>query len=192
MQALPGHADLVTSNLFDSSLVDMAQGNIAFMITGSWALPMLRDAAVELGYPEESMGFAPFPYKNDVSVENPLYMRISQDLFMGVNKDSKNLELAKEFCSFFCERISLAVGMNEIMKEGGKTQEELNNLQDMDYVKFYTSPAKDAKIQEMGAAAGLDVYQYDGFLLDYVILPPMNGQEAQFDKLNELWGKNFE
>lgn len=82
--------------------------------------------------------------------------------------------------------------MNEIMKEGGKTQEELNNLQDMDYVKFYTSPAKDAKIQEMGAAAGLDVYQYDGFLLDYVILPPMNGQEAQFDKLNELWGKNFE
>ena len=184
--------DVVTSNLFDSSLVDMAQGNIAFMITGSWALPMLRDAAVELGYPEESMGFAPFPYKNDVSVENPLYMRISQDLFMGVNKDSKNLELAKEFCSFFCERISLAVGMNEIMKEGGKTQEELNNLQDMDYVKFYTSPAKDAKIQEMGAAAGLDVYQYDGFLLDYVILPPMNGQEAQFDKLNELWGKNFE
>lgn len=32
--------------------------------------------------------------------------------------------------------------MNEIMKEGGKTQEELNNLQDMDYVKFYTSPAR--------------------------------------------------
>ena len=184
--------DVVTSNLFDSSLVDMAQGNIAFMLTGSWALPMLRDAAVELGYPKESMGFAPFPYKNNVSADNPLYMRISQDLFMAVNKNSQNVELAKELCAFFCERISLAVGMNEIMIDGGKTQEELKNLGDMDYVKFYTSPAKDTRIQEMGAAAGLDVYQYDGFLLDYVILPPMNGKKAEFDKLNDLWKKNFE
>lgn len=111
---------------------------------------------------------------------------------MGVNKDSKNLELAKEFCSFFCERISLAVGMNEIMKEGGKTQEELNNLQDMDYVKFYTSPAKDAEDIRKWARTGLDVYQYDWLPVRLRNSPPMNGQEAQFDKLNELWGKNFE
>ena len=111
---------------------------------------------------------------------------------MAVNKNSQNVELAKELCAFFCERISLAVGMNEIMIDGGKTQEELKNLGDMDYVKFYTSPAKDTRIQEMGAAAGLDVYQYDGFLLDYVILPPMNGKKAEFDKLNELWKKNSE
>ena len=77
---------------------------------------------------------------------------------MGVNKNSENLELAKEFCAFFCENMALALGMNEIMIDGGENQPDLAFLQD----------------------------------LDYVMLPVMNGGEPEYDKLNELWGKNFQ
>ena len=111
---------------------------------------------------------------------------------MGVNKNSENLELAKEFCAFFCENMSLALGMNEIMVDGGENQPDLAFLQDLDYVETYTSPAKDPKIQEMAGTAEIDVYSFDGYLLDYVMLPVMNGGEPEYDKLNELRGKNFQ
>lgn len=183
--------DVVTGDQWDSSLTSVAMGETAFLFTGTWALPQVKDAAEELGLDRDSIGFAPFPYKNDVSETNPLYLRIAQDLFLGVNKNSENLELSKEFCAFFAEKIALTLGMNEIMIDGGQNQPDLAFLQDLDYVKFYTSPARDPKISEMAAQCQVDVYAYDGFLLQYVILPAINEGAAQFDKLNELWKSNF-
>ena len=185
-------ADVVTADQWDSSLTSIGGGKTAFMFTGTWALSQAQEHAEELGLSADSIGFIPFPYKNDVSADNKLRMRIAQDLFMGVNKNSENLELAKEFCAFFCENMSLALGMNEIMVDGGENQPDLAFLQDLDYVETYTSPAKDPKIQEMAGTAEIDVYSFDGYLLDYVMLPVMNGGEPEYDKLNELWGKNFQ
>ncbi len=185
-------ADVVTADQWDASLTSLGGAQTAFMFTGTWALSQAQEHAEELGLSADSIGFIPFPYKNDVSADNKLRMRIAQDLFMGVNKNSEHLELAKEFCSFFCENISLALGMNEIMVDGGENQPDLAFLQDLDYVETYTSPAKDPKIQEMAGTAEVDVYSYDGYLLDYVMLPVMNGSEPEYDKLNELWGKNFQ
>lgn len=185
-------ADVVTADQWDSSLTALGGGEAAFMFTGTWALSQAQEHAEDLGLSADSIGFAPFPYKNDVSADNKLRMRVAQDLFMGVNKNSENLELAKEFCAYFCENISLSLGMNEILIDGGENQPDLAFLQDLDYVETYTSPAKDTAIQEMAGVAEIDVFQYDGYLLDYVMLPVMNGEQPQYDKLNELWGKNFQ
>lgn len=183
--------DVVTADQWDVSLTSLGSGQTAFMFTGTWALSQAQEHAVEAGFSADDIGFAPFPYKNDVSADNKLNLRVAQDVFLGVNKNSENLELAKEFCTFFCERVSLAMGMNEIMIDGGKNQPDLEFLQELDYVQTYTSPARDSKISEMAGIAGIDVYNFDGFLLDYVILPVLNGKEPEYDKLNEAWKKNF-
>ncbi len=183
--------DVVTGDQWDSSLTSIGSGQTAFMLTGTWAVSQAKEHAVAAGFSADDIGFIPFPYKNNVGADNKLSLRVAQDLFMGVNKDSKNMELAKEFCAFFCERISLPMGMNEIKIDGGKNQPDLAYLQELDYVETYTSPAKDSKIAEMAGVAGIDVYSFDGFLLDYVILPSLNGKEPEFDKLNEAWKKNF-
>ena len=81
--------------------------------------------------------------------------------------------------------------MNEIVKDGGQNQPDLAFLQDLDYVETYTSPMKDTKINDMAGKAGIDVYTYDGYLLDYVILPVQNGEDPKYDDLNELWEGNF-
>lgn len=184
--------DPVTADQFDLSVTSLAMGETAFMLTGTWALPEAKKSAEEAGFSADDIGFAPFPYKNDVSSDNKLKLRIAQDLFMGVNKNSEHVELATEWCKFFCERVSLPVGMNEVLIDGGKNQPDLEFIQDLDYVEVYTSPAKDARINEMASAAGIDVYSFDGFLLDYVILPVLNGEEPRYDELNKLWGRNFE
>ncbi|MDE6388224.1 MAG: extracellular solute-binding protein [Lachnospiraceae bacterium] len=183
--------DVVTADQWDISLTSLGSGQTAFMFTGTWALSQAQDHAVEAGFSADDIGFAPFPYKNDVNADNKLNLRVAQDVFLGVNKNSENLDLAKEFCAFFCERVSLAMGMNEIMIDGGKNQPDLAFLQELDYVQTYTSPARDSKIAEMAGIAGIDVYNFDGFLLDYVILPVLNGGEPEYDKLNEAWKKNF-
>jgi len=183
--------DVVTADQWDSSETSLGSGQTAFMFTGTWALSQVKTHAVDAGFSEDDIGFAPFPYKNDVSSDNKLRMRISQDLFVGVNKNSENIELAKEFCTYFCEHAALGLGMNEIVKDGGQNQPDLAFLQDLDYVETYTSPMKDTKINDMAGKAGIDVYTYDGYLLDYVILPVQNGEDPKYDDLNELWEGNF-
>ena len=93
--------DVVTSNLFDSSLVDMAQGNIAFSADRILGASDVEGCRSGIGISKkESMGFAPFPYKNNVSADNPLYEDF-WDLFMAVNKNSQNVELAKRIVCLF-------------------------------------------------------------------------------------------
>lgn len=99
---------------------------------------------------------------------------------MGVNKNSENLELAKEFCAFFCENMALALGMNEIMIDGGENQPDLAFLQDLDYVETYTSPAKDPKIRKwQELLRQMFTLSMDIFLI-MLWLPVMNGWRPEF------------
>ena len=183
--------DVVTEQ-WDNSRVSVATGDTAFMLIGTWALPQIKEVAQEMGKDPETIKFAPFPYKNNVSADNKLQVRVSEDLFLGVNKNSPNLELAKEFCVFFCENVSLSRGMNESMKEGGRQVEDLKSLQDLDYVEYYSSPAKDTKIADMAGAAKIDVFSVGTYLQEYIIQPSIDGKGAQFEELNKLWAQNFQ
>lgn len=179
--------DVVTEQ-WDTSRVSVATGETAFMLVGTWALPQIKEVAEEMGEDPENIKFAPFPYKNDISASNKVYVRVSEDLFMGVNKNSENLELAKELCLYFCENVSLSRGMNESMKEGGKNAEGLEYLQELDYVELYSSPAKDVQIANQAGEAKIDVFSIGTYLQEYVIQPASEGKAARFDDLNKLWG----
>ena len=97
--------DVVTADQFGPSLTSKGLGETAYMFTGTWALPQAKEYTEAAGGDPDDIGFAPFPYKNDVSADNKLRLRIAQDMFMGVNKNSEHKELAKEFLIYFCENI---------------------------------------------------------------------------------------
>lgn len=183
--------DTVTEQ-WDKSKVAMASEEVGFILTGSWAIPQMKDSAVEMGGERDDIGFAPFPYKNDVSKDNPLNVRVSEDIFLVVNKNSPNVELATEFVKFFCERVSLNRGMNEIMRDGGKVVDDLKNFETMDYVNLYSVPTKDIRISEMASNAQLDVFSQGSYITKYVLEPCLAGGEPDFDGLNTEWGKNFQ
>ncbi|MGN1142426.1 MAG: ABC transporter substrate-binding protein [Oliverpabstia sp.] len=186
--------DVVTGDQWDTTCASIAMGKCAFILTGSWAVAYIQNLVKEMGGNPDAIQFGPFPYKNDVSSDSPLRMRVANDLFLGVNKNAEYLEEAIDFARYFCENIPPYIGSNGIQKENGFIQENLESLAGLDYVEFYSSPARDAAISEMGGNCKIDVYQYDAFLLDYIILPAVqegNADAAQFDKLNELWKSNF-
>lgn len=186
--------DVVSADQWDTSVASLGMGETAFILTGSWAIPYVKDAAESLGNDRDSIGFTAFPYKNDVSAENQLNLRVAQDLFIGVNKNAKNLEAAKKFAKYFAENISPYIGENGIQRENGYVQPDVEAVSELDYVNLYTSPAKNPEIAEMGGNCKIDVYQYDAFLLEYVILPSIEAKSpdgAKYNELNELWKTNF-
>ncbi|MFR3756953.1 ABC transporter substrate-binding protein [Hungatella sp.] len=182
--------DTVTEQ-WDKSKVAIASGDAAFMLTGSWAIPQIKDTAEELGGSRDNIGFAPFPYKNDVGPDNKLNVRVSEDIFMVVNKNSQHVELATEFVKFFCENISLYRGMNEIIREGGKVVDDLKEFETMDYINLYSVPTKDIRISEMASNSQIDVFSVGSYITKYVLEPCLAGKEPDFDAINTEWGKNF-
>lgn len=182
--------DTVTEQ-WDKSKIAIASEEACFILTGSWAIPQLKDTIEELGGNRDDICFAPFPYKNDVGPDNKLNVRVSEDIFMVVNKNSPNAELATEFVKFFCERISLNRGMNEIMRDGGKVVDDLKNFETMDYIQLYSVPTKDIRISEMASNSQLDVFSQGSYITKYVLEPCLAGGEPDFEGLNAEWAKNF-
>lgn len=187
-------ADVVSADQWDTTMTSIAMGETAFIFTGQWAIANIRATTEELGNNGDAIQFTAFPYKNDVSAENPLNLRVAQDLFIGVNKNAKNLDAAIEFAQYFSENIPEYISENGILIEGGEVMDSVAHLQELDYINLYTSPARDPKIAEMAGNCKVDVYAYDSFLLEYIILPTSqsgSADTAKYDELNELWKTNF-
>lgn len=84
--------DPMTSD-WESSKQDMADGKIGVMCLGSWAVGQIKDKSKT----PENIKFMAVP-----AVHNGKQtIQVSPDYTMGVNKNSKNIELAKEFVKYF-------------------------------------------------------------------------------------------
>ncbi|MDD3411185.1 MAG: extracellular solute-binding protein [Eubacteriales bacterium] len=184
--------DVVTGNQWDTSTASLSLGQTAFILTGTWAVDNARSMAQSLDVNPENIKFAAFPYKNDVSADSPLWLRVSEDLFCGVSNKSEHPELAKELLTFFCDHIANAIGMNGANKETGKPVASVEYLASIDYYLLYSPSMNDAKIEEYANNCGIDLYAYDNYLLDYVVLPALESGTANWDGLNEAWNKNFQ
>ena len=185
-------ADVVTSNQWDTSTASLSLGQTGFILTGTWAVDNARIMAESLGVDPQNIKFAAFPYKNDVSAENPLWLRMGEDLFSGVGKNTQHPELAKELLSYFMGHVSNKIGMNSANKVYGTPSESVSYLADIDYYTTYSPTANDLTIQTYANNCGIDLYAYDNYLLDYVILPVLNGGESNWDGLNAAWNTNFQ
>ena len=183
--------DVVTSNQWDTSTASLSMGQTGFILTGSWAVDNARIMAESLGVDPETIRFAAFPYKNDVSAENPLWLRMAEDLFCGVNKNTQYPDESTELLKWFCDNVSNKIGMNGANKKTGTPVESLGYLNDIDYYKVYSANSLDPKVNEYANACGIDLYAYDNYLEDYIVLPVVNGENAKWDELNEIWNTNF-
>ena len=80
---------------WEKSKQDMADGKIGVMCLGSWAVGQIKDKSKT----PENIKFMAVP-----AVHNGKQtIQISSDYLMGINKNCKNIDLAKEFVKFFVE-----------------------------------------------------------------------------------------
>lgn len=75
-----------------------AQGKIATMVLGSWAISQFREAATNVGADPADVGYMPFPN----AVDGKIYSVSSNDYTMSVNKNSANKDAALKYLFWFC------------------------------------------------------------------------------------------
>ncbi len=176
---------------WDASRKGMANGEIGFMILGSWAVPQLKDVAETMGLDPENIGFAPVPYKNDVSAENPLNVLLAEDMIFAINKNTEYPDLSKAFLEYFLasEGPSLMGLSSPII--GGEKAEWVKEFETMDYVKEMEKDLPDADMTEKCNEMQLDVFMGGTYLITHVLEPLKNGQQPTLNDLNQLWSENF-
>ena len=96
--------DLLTSD-WERSKIEFAEGKIAVMNIGSWAIGQFRQVATDAGYdPDAVVGYMPYPVNHNGKV----YAEPSLDYGIGVNKYSKNKNAAKAFAQWFADESGYA------------------------------------------------------------------------------------
>ncbi|HEX2622321.1 MAG TPA: extracellular solute-binding protein [Phototrophicaceae bacterium] len=82
----------------------IAQGDIAVMALGSWAIVQMQDAAEAIGKDRSIIGYMPYP----TTVDGKQYAGAGGDYKIAVNKNSPNQEIAKAFLTWFLEDSNFA------------------------------------------------------------------------------------
>lgn len=177
---------------WDTSRKMLAEGKVGFMVLGSWAVPQLKDVAATMGTNPDDIGFAPIPYKNDVSSADPLNVLVVEDMMYAINKDTESPELAKKFLEYFLasEAPSL-LGLSSPVV-GGDKAEWVKDFATMDYVKEMQEDLPDEEMRELCNELQLDIFIGGTWLVTNVLEPVKNGGENTLDSLNQLWSENIE
>lgn len=175
---------------WDASRKMLAEGKVGFMVLGSWAVPQLKDVASTMGLNPDDIGFAPIPYKNDVSSENPLNVLVVEDMMYAINKDTESPELAKAFLEYFLESEAPALlGLSSPII-GGEKAEWVKEFDNMDYVKEMQEDLPDEEMRELCNELQLDIFTGGTWLITNVLEPVKNGGENTLNDLNTLWSEN--
>nr|WP_318682906.1 ABC transporter substrate-binding protein [uncultured Acetatifactor sp.] len=176
---------------WESSKSMLAEGKIGFMVLGSWAVPQMQDVAESMGLNPDDIGFAPIPYKNDVSSDNPLNVLVIEDMLYAINKDTESPELARAFLEYFLSSEAPALlGLSSPIIGGAKS-EYVQDLASMDYVVEMQEDLPDDTMKEFCNELQLDVFIGGTYLIDHVLEPVKNGGENTLNELNELWSSNL-
>ena len=127
--------DPMTSD-WEYSKQAMADGKIGVMCLGSWAIDQIR---VKSQTPE-NIKFMAVPNMND----GKQTIQVAADYRMGVNKNSANKELAKEFVKFFVERYPKDSDMLSSLK-GTELPDFLHVDENTQLVEVQTQTTQQAK-----------------------------------------------
>lgn len=92
------------SSDWEASKPWLAEGKIATMVQGSWAVSQIQEFAVQNGQDPEDVGFMPAPF----TIDGVQYGETSSDYTMGINKniDANHIKLAKAYIDWFVEESS--------------------------------------------------------------------------------------
>lgn len=81
------------SNQWEASKLEFVEGRAGMYFLGNWIINQL----IALGADPETIGFFPFPYRN----EQPVYSPLNPDWFIAISKYSQHKELALEWIKYF-------------------------------------------------------------------------------------------
>ncbi|MBP1559920.1 MAG: extracellular solute-binding protein [Oscillospiraceae bacterium] len=117
-----------------------AQGKIATMVLGSWAISQFQEAAVQVGTDPADVGYMPFPN----SINGKIYSVSSNDYMMSVNKNSANLEAAMAYAKWFCTDSGFAQNEGEISGlKGAAMPATLSSFDELGVELFVENPCPD-------------------------------------------------
>lgn len=96
---------------WEGSKVKCANGEIACMVLGSWALSQIQEIAEGEGIDPNTISYMPFPISNDAG---EVVVGASPDYCYGINVNSENKAAARAFLDFMVEESGYAVDAGEI------------------------------------------------------------------------------
>lgn len=132
---------------WESSKPMIAEGKIATMVLGSWAIGQMQSFAEN----PDDIGYMPFPY---TAKDGKMYSGAAADYCFGINKNSKNIEAAKAWMYWFIDESGFA--QSQGMIPTGVDQpfpESLRAFQDMGVVLLEDAPAP---LEEAGWVDAID------------------------------------
>ena len=133
-----------------------AQGKIATMVLGSWAISQFQEAAEQVGTDPADVGYMPFPN----SIDGKIYSVSSNDYMMSVNKNSANLDAAVAYAEWFCTDSGFAQNEGEISGlKGAAMPETLSSFDELGVQLFVESAAPEnllGKFDEIAKSSEVD------------------------------------
>lgn len=133
-----------------------AQGKIATMVLGSWAISQFEEAADQVGADRSDIGYMPFPN----SIGGKIYSVSSNDYMMSANKNSANLDAAKAYIEWFCSDSGFAQNEGEISGlKGAPMPSTLSSFEELGVELFVEDATPDeliGKFDEIAKSSEVD------------------------------------
>lgn len=182
--------DPLTTN-WERSKTDFAQGKIATMVLGSWALGQLEASAKDAGADVENVGFMAYP----ASVDGKQAATIAGDYYLGINKNSENQAASRAWIDFLLEDSGFT--QDEGMISAVTADELPANLDDLEsngVELLELSPAPEGEeslFSDTADKAQVDVWGniYRQKLIDVARGQAEGDKDSVFAGLNEAWGQ---
>lgn len=182
--------DLTTTN-WEQSKVDMANGKVAMMALGMWAVPQVQG----LSSNPEDIGIAPFPTNNTGILKS----EAGPDQYIAVSKHSKHKEEAMDFVKFYTKS-------SYADKEGlipSSTKQESTNPVVKGYMNsgvelMFQDPAEIDQVADdltRNIAADAGIKFWEGTYIQEAVIAAKKSRadfEAVVNKYNDNWQKSKE
>ncbi|MGC0239602.1 ABC transporter substrate-binding protein [Arthrobacter sp. SD76] len=175
---------------WEKSKVDLASGNIASMVLGSWAISQLQAAAQKVGTSPSDIGYMAWP----ATVNGKQYAVSGADYAYGVSKHSKNKAAAFAWIKWFTEESGYtdSQGMVSNLKDK-PLPANLKDLSDNNVTLIEMDPfpqGKESLLTDTANDAKIDLYGpvYRQKLVDIARGAADGSKDSYFAQLNAQWG----
>lgn len=176
---------------WEQSKQDLADGKVAAMVLGSWAIEQVQALAEN----PEDIQFAAFP----TTVDGKQYTTIGGDYNIGINVNSKHKEAARTFLDWFLEESNYAADTGGISpKVGAPLPAALGSMESAGVEFFQATPApegKEALFADINNASEIGLGTTDAIKQRIVDAAKGNTDESFEDIMKELntkWGNAIE
>lgn len=182
--------DPLTTN-WEQSKGDFANGKIATMVLGSWAISQFQDAAKAAGKSTDVVGFMPWPS----STGGKQRVTIGGDFNLAVNKNSSNKPAAEAWRDFMIKDSGYTDSQGMISPvKSAPLPKNLASFADTGVELLELTPAPEGKEALVGNVSDKSKVDINGFLYRQKLIDIARGQAdgdmgSYFAQLNKQWGE---